>query len=282
MNEHSRISPSVRGVIWLATLFVALWAGGVDRPALALVLLSLGVPHGGADHLIHRLTSRRQTGRMGFAGFYLGVMSGLVVMWLLLPALAFTLFIAVSVYHFGQTRGGGLTDQLIWGCFFLGFPVLVHFPEARPIIEGMLHREIPLPHWIGLAGPVILAAAAGANALRSRQEKYLIDLVVLCLLYLSCGLMLGFAVFFLFWHSLPASLHQYAFIRQRARPEALKTFARELLPLAMAAVVYLLLVYGVLFGFSGGTPPLSRVFVLISVITLPHALLVDRVYRSAS
>ncbi len=270
------VQQAVRG----ATLLIALLATAQDQPYIAVVLLALGVPHGAADHLIHQLTSRdRSRGTSAFARFYLGVMSVYVLTWIYLPTVAFALFLAVSIYHFGQTRGGKLADQLIWGCFYLGFPVLVHYPDARPIIEGMLDVSCALPDWLSVLGPTGMAVAAAANAVYRRRSDQLIDLAILIVLYLSTELLLGFAVFFLLWHSLPATVHQYHFIRRRLDRRGLRSFLRLLLPLSGAALVYLGVAYALIFGFGNGAPALSKVFVLISVITLPHALLIDRIYR---
>ena len=199
-------------IIRIVAVVIALTAGAAHQPALAFTLLLLGIPHGAADHLLHSVTSPKQAGGpAAFARFYLIAMLSLTVLWWLAPTAAFAVFIGISVYHFGQTNPGTLPDQLIWGMFYLGFPVTFHYAEAAPIIEGMLGHPLPeFDEWVNWA-PWALALAAGMNAGYRRRADLLADLAVLCLLYVSTGLLLGFAVFFLFWHSLPSALEQYAF-----------------------------------------------------------------------
>ena len=272
---------SIATYVRLFTLLTALTAGSSDHPVLAAILLVLGIPHGAADHLLHSVTTTGQaSGPAAFARFYLLAMAGFTALWWLAPIPAFAVFIGLSVYHFGQTKPGNLTDKLIWGSFYLGFPVTFHYVEAGPIVAGML--GLPLPDLGGwMAGiPWVLTLAAGMNAILRRRTDLLADLAVLCLLYVSTGLLLGFAVFFLFWHSLPSALEQYAFLRTRLQPAQWREFLHYLIPMSVAAAAFLWLAHAFLFAPGATAGLLSRVFVLISIITLPHAILVDRIYRS--
>ena len=264
----------------LVSLTFVLTASGEEQNALAAILFLLGIPHGAADHLLHSVTrSGRNSGPVAFARFYLLAMLAFTALWGLAPAVAFSVFIGLSVYHFGQTKPGTLADQLIWGTFYLGFPVTFHYAEAGPIIEGMLSHPFPVPgSWMEVL-PWVLALVAGVNAAWRRRVDLLADLLVLCLLYVSTSLLLGFAVFFLFWHSLPSALEQYAFLRARLRAPQWREFVRYLLPMSLGAAAFLWAAYSWLFAPGDSALPLSRVFILVSIITLPHAMLVDRVYR---
>ena len=276
----SRKSAWVGWGIRLASCLIALVAGASPHAALAATLLLLGVPHGAADHLLHSVTSQdTASGPGAFARFYLVAMLGFTMLWWLAPTLAFIVFIGLSVYHFGQTKPGSLTDQMIWGAFYLGFPVTFHYAEAAPIITGMLGYPLPeFGHWVAWI-PWCLALAAGANAGYRLRTDLIADLIVLCLLYVYTGLLLGFAVFFLLWHSLPSALEQYGFLRNRLRPAQWREFVRHLIPMSLAAAAFMWLAHSFLFAPGDSAGLLSRVFVLISIITLPHAILVDRIYR---
>ena len=274
---------SVKAGTLVATLLIAVLAHTTDQAVLAGLLLLLGVPHGAADHLLHNVTAgERARGPGAFARFYLVAMTVYTLLWAGAPSAAFAVFIELSVYHFGQTQPGSLTDQLIWGVFYLGFPVTYHYAEAAPIVAGMLGHPLPDPgRWIEWV-PWSLALAALANAVYRRRFDLVTDLAVLSLMYVSTGLLLGFAVFFLFWHSLPSALAEYAFLRSRLRPAHWREFVRYLLPMSVAAAAFLWVAHAWLFVPGAPVLPLSRAFVLLSIITLPHAILVDRIYRPAA
>lgn len=281
MNHHGATNALVRRIVWVATLAVAFLLAPGQHPALALLLLALGVPHGAADQLLHLATARthHRTTRV-FAAYYVLALGAYTLLWYYFPILALLGFVLLSVYHFGQTRGGTIPDQLIWGAFYLGFPILVHYGEARPIVEGIIGQSLQLPGWLPRTGAVVLAVLAALNAhLRNSRELWM-DLGVLLCLYLSTDLLLGFAVYFLLWHSLPASLDQYAFVRDRLSGGQLRAYLRQLLPVTLAGLACLALAYALLFARSDTAPLFSRIFVMISLITLPHAVLVDRIYRS--
>jgi Brp/Blh family beta-carotene 15,15'-monooxygenase len=277
------------------------WIGG-DLSAsfslpLALVILALGVPHGAADHLLflaHR-PARQRDGKklLPFFIYYLVFLVGYGGLWLVMPAVAFMLFLLVSIFHFGEARlensgsspGQGWQLTLAWGCFVLLFPVLHHFAEARPIIEGMIGIGLPDGEdWtvlicVGLVLANVLVITGRTEAKGSWQARQLLDLVLLTLMYLGTDLMLGFALFFFLWHSLPAGMAQWRFLRDRRLLGDLTDYFRRLLPLSGGAVILFLLFYLYLRNLEGAKLDLSSLFVFVSLISLPHAILMHAVYR---
>ena len=265
---------------------------GITTTGLALLLIVLGIPHGAADHLIFRARhpNREWRGqRWRFLGFYSLLVVSYGVLWYLLPAVAFLIFLGVSVYHFGQSYGeGGMVSQLAWGSFVLLFPVVLHYPEAAPIIERMAGTTLTIGEGeqIKVCGLLILCNLLAllweaAHQLASRREvaRRMLDLVLLTALYLSTDLLLGFGLFFLLWHSVPAAAEQWRYLHRRAVVADVRGYLRELLPLTLGAIGTLGGLYLWIAGGHGGGIDLGVVFMLVSLITLPHAFLIDRVYR---
>ncbi|WP_116105091.1 Brp/Blh family beta-carotene 15,15'-dioxygenase [Lewinella sp. IMCC34191] len=276
-STGGRLSWIIRGL----TLLIAFLSPPAGSLGIAMVLLALGIPHGAADHLIFR--SRQSAGSafsvFAFAVYYVGVIGSYTLIWWWWPAVALLLFLAVSVYHFGQPHGGNLADRLLWGTFVLGFPVLYHYPQAEPIITGMLGYRVDLPAgWSG-GIPALLVTANVSFALLNRQWARLLDLVILVAVYLGTDLLLGFAVFFLLWHSLPALVEQWRYLTRHRLTRGWSTYLLQLLPLSLGAFVSMGVAYLLLHARGPQTPDLSYLFIMVSLITLPHALLVDRVYR---
>lgn len=273
--------------------------GHLSTTTVALIVIGLGIPHGAADHLIFRArrpgeNSGRSTLR--FTLFYLLLILSYGLLWLTVPALALGLFLTVSVYHFGQAQVGKrreprprtVSRSLLWGCFALFFPILLHYPQAQPIIEGMLHRPLPLPpYWTVRICFLLVMANAYFIILtprdnyreRTAMRRQLLDLLLLTLLYLTTDLLMGFAVFFLLWHSIPAAVAQWRYLRGRQLSKGVGHYLQQLLPLSLGAAVSLGTLYYLWSGSPGAGPDLGAVFILISLISLPHAFLVDAVYR---
>ena len=263
------------------TLLTAVLSPQTGALGLALLLLALGIPHGAADHLIFR--SRHPGGStfpvVPFVTFYAGIVGGYTLLWWWLPDLALGIFLAVSVYHFGQPHGRHLGERILWGSFALGFPVLYHFPQAEPIISGMLGHAVVLPDGWTLGIPVLLVAANLSLALLTGQRDKAVDTLVLTLAYLCTDLLLGFAIFFLLWHSLPALVEQWRYLTRHRLTGGWASYLGQLLPLTAGAFVAMAIAFAFLYGRGDHMPDLSYLFIMVSLITLPHALLVDRIYR---
>ena len=148
-------------------------------------------------------------------------------------------------------------------------------PEAAPIVERMLGYPILVPPWL----PSVLAVGLVVwNAVVYREQR-LLDLALLLTLYLSTDLLVGFAVYFLLWHSLPAGCQQWIYLRQQGMVDTFGSYLAQLAPLSVGAALILGGGYWWLHRHSGVGVDMGLVFILISLITLPHTFLVDRVYR---
>ncbi|MGB3802166.1 MAG: Brp/Blh family beta-carotene 15,15'-dioxygenase [Lewinella sp.] len=273
---------SLAWAIRILTVLAAIFFPQTGSLGIAMVLLALGIPHGAADHLIFRSRQVADStfSTAGFMAYYVGIIATYSLIWWWYPAVALLLFLAVSVYHFGQPHGGNLADRTLWGTFALGFPVLYHFPQAEPIIRGMLGYGVDLPVQWMYGVPIFLVAANVSFALLNRQWVRLLDVVLLVAVYLSTDLLLGFAVFFLLWHSLPALIEQWHYLTRHRLTGGWSNYLLQLLPLTAGAFLSMGVAYVMLHERGPQTPDLSYLFIMISLITLPHAFLVDRIYRS--
>ncbi len=284
----------VRGITLLLVLFFIQVEGNVplvSSTGLAVTLLALGIPHGAADHLIFRSVRPgvRDRFQLTFTAYYLVLILSYGLLWHFFPVPAFLLFIGLSIYHFGQSyEGHGPVEALVWGAFVLLFPILLHFDQAEPIISHMVGHSLSLPPAVTTGACLVLLTVnfalpffgprAGAFPRRESGYRWL-DLVLLTSLYLATDLLLGFAIYFLFWHSLPAARLQWKYLSKKQLSRNLTAYLLQLLPLTLGAFASLLLVYIYLVRMDGRSLDLGVLFILISLITLPHAFLVDRVYR---
>ena len=291
----SGLSWSIRGLSLLVLCLVQLigYEPGITSTGLALLLIVLGIPHGAADHLIFRARHPERQWRnqpWQFLGFYSLLVILYGILWYLFPAVAFLLFVGVCVYHFGQSYGGkgGMASQLAWGSFVLLFPVMLHYPEAAPIIERMAAKTlaISVSERVTVCDLLIVAnvalpllEASRHRATRREVARRLLDLALLTALYLSTDLLLGFGLFFLLWHSVPAAAEQWRYPQRRAVVVNMQGYLRELLPLTLGAIGTLGGLYLWISSGRGSGIDLGVEFMLMSLITLPHAFLIDRVYR---
>jgi len=84
-------------------------------PALGLTALALfGLPHGGADAWVMWIIARRSPTRfLAWIGIYIGITSIAALLFFLIPAVAWSLFLAVSVFHFGWEGSNQRESRLL-------------------------------------------------------------------------------------------------------------------------------------------------------------------------
>ena len=267
--------------------------------AIGLIVL-IGIPHGATDYLIFQYLSKPFWGTDQLFYFYrnyialIGVYS---LLWWFAPSIAFILFIALSIYHFGQSNWNyvqsiskGFRFQLFmsWGSFVLLSPILIHFEQSKEIIFQITgYQIVDLTykwHWtiifstfsLSLINVIYLLSEQLIDLKQFRNEAF--NLILLLAIYSYTPLLLGFAIYFVFWHSLGSVFDQIRFFKKRIQDYNWKQYILHATPLSLVA----LLTLASLFIFQqemGVIVHLSTLFVFISVVTLPHMLLIDQLYE---
>lgn len=273
-----------------------------DYLALALVLF-LGFPHGADDmRLIRRLLSDRSSDRgqqrrasVAYLAAYVGVITLTLLIWWWQPSLGLATFLGLSIYHFGADHAAGLGLRgplrfvyvLIWGSFVLLAPLCWHPGELTPVLTAMLGAPPPaqLVTWSSVvashAAVGAVCFALGGYAV-SRRREWLAEVALVGVLvgcYIALPSLWGFAFFFVCVHATTSMCNQLTWASEPVSARAVGVFLRRGAPYALLAVA------GVLAGVSAvGVAPLSAgwyagFFVLVSALTTPHVLVVDRAAR---
>ncbi len=264
------------------------------------LILLLGIPHGATDHQIFVHLNRTLFGEKRLEHFYLRYLSLMAIyslIWWLVPGLALVVFLLLSAYHFGQSNwnyarfGSGIAERavyLAWGAFILLLPILWHYDAASDIIAQLIFQEAPaLSVAVRQAicmtlfivnGWLITYAWAKGWINRRHMQQELINLLILTLLFVFTPLLLGFVIYFVCWHSVGSIADQIAFFKKRIRHYTWKHYVREALPLTLVSVLGLGLLY-LLQMYLGLQTNISMLFIFISVVTLPHMLLIELLYQ---
>ncbi len=289
--------------IWVSCLTIALVLLAFLMPtmigtyggylAMTLILL-LGVPHGATDHILFRHVKKDyDKGWLSrfFVRYFL-LMGLLALTWWILPSLALLVFLAISAYHFGQSQWHHLKTSksvknalyISWGAFVLAAPLLWNYTETAPIVEHLIGVEIllsidyqffiPLFLIVVIVLQTLLLYTKNIISRRRLIEEWSILLLFSCLFY-STSLLLGFAVYFVFWHSLDSVNDQINQLRKINPDYTLKNYLWQVAPFTLIA-------FGSIGLFAWYSPAalmtdvwVSQFFILISIVTLPHSLLMD-------
>ena len=301
--------PQLYKMIQWVTLSIALLAfimpGLVTRVELWLsivLILFLGIPHGATDHILFKYLDIKILGSKSMIRFYaIYLMIGLLygIIWWLIPTLALVIFLGISMYHFGQSNWQYLDNRLppsskvwlymIWGGFVTLMPLLLHFENIKAIICLILRIETLQ------VSPIYLTSAAGllffltteailnlfANKILSSTQilQELLQIGLLMILFWLTPPLIGFAIYFVFWHSLTSIMDQIEFLKERRKSYSIAKYIKDTLPLTILALLSMGGGYYLLSG-QGIAIDIGWIFVFISIITLPHVLLIELLYEN--
>lgn len=285
--------------VLFALLFPSVLASTELIIAAALIVL-VGIPHGATDHLIFLQLRSSFLGSRGIEQFYVNyllLMAAYSVLWWLVPSAALAFFLLLSIYHFGQSNWNyvrfsnkmqaGVT-YLVWGSFVLLIPIIWNFDAASGIIASITRSE-PLELSLGarqalcmllLLSNVWLIVYLRVQQLIERKNfrDELLNLLVMSVLFSFTPLLLSFVVYFVFWHSMSSMADQIQFFNKKSPDYNWKSYVRQALPLSLIAVGGLVLLY-ILQSQLGFQANIGLLFIFISVVTLPHMILIELLYH---
>jgi Brp/Blh family beta-carotene 15,15'-monooxygenase len=267
--------------------------------ALGLILFG-GIPHGATDYVISRHLKGSIWGSRKLIRFlfrYLLIMALYAMVWWASPVIGLLIFLGISVLHFGQSNWNYLTfhssferqfTYYLWGALVLFFPIIWHFETALPIIESLTGAWNMAPGaelqvllctvlTVANAGWIIYLYLSGQLQLQQVRDEA-INLAVLLWAFTQLPLLLGFAVYFVAWHSLSSILDQIRFYNEQSEKKYdWRAYLRDVWPFSLLAIGtvsgWLAWRYTQQAGIDWG-----GLFIFISVVTLPHMILIDRLY----
>ncbi|MFK8162526.1 MAG: Brp/Blh family beta-carotene 15,15'-dioxygenase [Lewinella sp.] len=272
------------------------------EPFLVLgMMLLLGLPHGATDHgLFLALQNGQSRGKkISFYFAYLAIIAAYGLIWWLSPVVAFFIFMLLSVYHFGQSNWVNLDydntivekgHYLLWGVGILLTPILLHAEEAITIVKSMTGTVVitapsatSVYYFIGITGLLntlmIIVLWWQQRITTKRFAGEIFAYALLITMFLTNSLLLGFSVYFVFWHSLASAKDQLQFFKLRLPPTLRRQLFVEVAMTVLGALSFCLIIW---FGPGPETAlkpaVIGGVFIFISLLTLPHMLLVELLY----
>lgn len=299
----------VYGTVLLLTVIVtglSFWSVLPLESAAFVVLMAAvvltGIPHGAVDHLVAAELydlDASWSDQAKFYGFYLALMALYGALWLMAPGLSLGLFLVMTMYHFGQADLAYVSPDgrqhrvayLSRGLFLMGLPIVAFPAVVAPIFEAiggvnLLAWDGLMPYQMGIVSGLVMQHGLVLAGLWMRDVatagqlmRELLNLAVLSLLFTTVHPLVAFAVYFGFWHSLGHILELVHFFNQHDQPTSMTDFYRKAALFTVLSFVLLGALY--LAGDAFGSPMdmIALLFILISVMTLPHMLIVERLYQ---
>jgi len=265
-------------LIWLSGLNLDAWG-----PWMFGVALLVGLPHGALDHVLarHWRGWRGGWGQVRFHVAYLASMVGILVAWFFAPSAALTVFLLSAVWHFGETdvlhvtqRGSRLALVVSRGFLVVIAPLHAHPEVSLQLLTAVTGtdaaRTLPLVFFGGFqfawsVWAVHIAVLAVVLGWGERFVQNALEATALAILVIAGGPLVGFPLYFVFWHT-PDHLMAAA----RASSMSFRQVAWAVCPRTLGglAVIGLLLLT-----LDSSLWAMATVWA-ISALTLPHAFIV--------
>lgn len=263
----------------------------------SLSILLFGIPHGAIDHII--FFKKRQLTKLKFYLVYLGLIVGFVLMWHIAPVLSLILFLLISAFHFGESQFEDIKITKVlkniffffWGIALLATliyyninelaNVTAYFDDTLAFEKVYDIKKVTILYYvtniITIASMILMAVYKQIKIERLLSEFFLLFLIHLT--FFLFPFIIGFTLYFVVLHSLKVMQDEIEFFKKDNPKFSILDFLKLLAPYSILSIFFttilLLLSYYSYIPYS--IPFLS--IVIISVITLPHAIVMNIFYN---
>ena len=285
--------------ISVLTSFLGLWLTSFltvrNQEIVGFVLIfTFGILHGANDLvLISQLKSGKKSKFIKILLSYVTIVLISVLLFTKIPMVALVLFILVSSYHFGEQHwqvilrdGTILLIKLFQFNFGLLLLMLLFSFNKQAVIQIVnkitnsivTENEISvaLLITIGLFLVNLILLLRTSISLKKNAIEQLFYLLLLCIIFKVSGLIWGFTIYFIFWHSIPSLNDQIKFLYGNYSFSNFKKYFKSafiywILSLLGISVLFLISKDWVIFD--------ALFFSFLAAITFPHAIVIVKMYE---
>ena len=270
-------------------LWISIQFGQIIEDSIAYVIvLSLGIIHGANDLSILKKKEYKTPYYIRDIAIYLLLILCCVVSYLLVPFISIILFIILSSYHFGEQHLSkkltGISSYKIIVYIFYGLLIfcmifIQNMKDVDRILINLTNLTIP-KSWI--QGTLI---AAGSFLTLSFTYHFFIKkernievvrevfyLLLLFLVFKTSSLILGFAIYFVLWHSVPSILDQVKYLSGVSSKKTILSYFKKALIYWLLSITTLALIYYFVDAHSFN----SIIFLTLFSVTAPHVWVMYR------
>ena len=266
-------------------------AGRVPETAFLALAVVVGLPHGAFDHKIARRAFwQRHGGRwwQPFLAGYIALASAMLLAWWATPTLALSLFLLLSVLHFGeQDAPAGAPGHVMRIMAHGGIPIIVSAACHPEAVERLYAALVPahahaatmllggslMMPWVATAAGTLIAYAA---RWQPDDRAAALDLILVSFLFALAPPLIAFSLYF-------AAIHAPRAFIASMPPDGVR-ISEMVLPLVLTMLG--LMSGSVIFAAGAGMPAGDNVvrtaFLLLSALTVPHMWLERRARLSSA
>ena len=263
----------------------------------SIILISLfGIPHGAIDNIIY-LSSNKIT-RVRFYLIYIVTIIFYCLLWWLAPIISLIFFLFLSSYHFGESQ---LVDYsfinkkriiyLFWGFALLSTLIFYNNNELLSLSNQFIDTKkfiqvfnVLIFKYIFYSSNVIiiLLLIFENYKLSISNQQLMNEIFLLILIHITFYLfpiIISFTLYFIFLHSIKVLKQEFDYLKSLQTDLNLLSFIKLLLPHTVISILFLV-IFLLLMNFEFINISVFLFSIIgISVITLPHAIIMSNFYN---
>ena len=270
--------------------WVSIQFGEVVEDFIAYIMvISVGILHGANDLLILSTKEQKDKKLIKNLSIYIGIILLCIVIYWFSSFVAIVLFVVLSAYHFGEEHlSHKINVNFVFNAvYFLSYGLFIFallFYQSISDVDFIM-KELTGETFSKLQIEITLIMSAISLSIGSiyliltkRNETVLflrefLYFVLLFLVFNTSSLILGFAIYFILWHSIPSIIHQIEFISGSLNKRNVIAYVKKALIYWVISIVGLLVLYQLL-------PEIKLlatvVFVILFAVTAPHTWVMHR------
>jgi len=273
--------------------FLLFWTsiqfGQIIEDSIAYVIvLSIGIIHGSNDFTILRKQKSNTTSFLKSTGFYLFLIIMCILSYITHPYISFLFFILLSSYHFGEQHleekvfGSKIFKSILYiayGMLIFSLIFIENLSDVDNIMKNLTGNSIP-NDWINimffssLSLLIVLFIYHFTRKIKPKIQivRELFYLLLLFLVFKTSSLILGFAIYFVLWHSIPSILDQTKFLSGDYSFQTILEYFKT------AFIYWLISILGlvVAYYFLDESQFSSIIFIVLFAVTAPHVWVMRR------
>ncbi len=276
-------------------LWVSIQFGQIIEDSIAYVIvLSIGIIHGANDlSILKKQEENRRRFIKHVLGYLLLILS-CIISYLVFPFLSILLFIMLSSFHFGEqhlsekiagAKSYKTVVYILYGMLIFSMLFIVNTEQIDLILRNLTNASIPI-QWIERT---LLLSALSVGCIFSyhyfiKKEaklqlfKEFFYVLLLFLVFKTSSLILGFAIYFVLWHSIPSILDQTRYLTGAPSKKTILHYIKKALFYWLLSITGLFAVYY----FVDAHHFNSIIFLTLFAVTAPHVWIMYRMNRKTN
>ncbi len=255
------------------------WTNEIDLYICGFLLLIIGIPHGAGDHLVAQKIAKRENLTFHlkpFIVYYLGIMVAYAALWFITPVVGFIIFIAISVFHFGDMEDVhpidpsnnwiNLVRTVCLGSGILSFILVSHWSEVLEITTAM---QVNLPKNLPAFSLLFSLLLLSLGFQKKNFHPFLNTFFALVI-----GFFLPLIPAFICYFSCCHAISSFEGMRNHLEMRTLELY-KKLIPFSIGALLLGLIYMNVI----SKDLEIYPIFIFLSLLTLPHFLLMHKLIK---